>query len=548
MSRRNLAPWLAGCLLAALAVPAARGQMQETFCEPLCTHDMQLFAPVDFDFNCLPIQDECAWFFNYNRLNWAATGERTTIGVPGLTDLSEQVFRQNPLDEPPTQIPGGLIPPPYVIQNGIQDGGPDANFAWGNRYEIGFFKGGNGWLVGVLDGPKVETTKVYGFPELVFPNTLPFQQGLPGPGFGSVTVPVGTPLGFVNPNVFNYNNPVRNGSGDITAPQNGFGSVHINFETPDGFLYGFRDYWDPDFDNVDDDLEDIGQSPTLSGPGLVYTQVTVGADGQVTAVTVRRGADGLADNIDGDLIAGFAIIVVIDANGDEVVIGSITDYGDLHRYNVRFDQLAVRNTTETQGVEIMRTHELDNSHMPVKEQRNQFSIAYGARFLNLSDHFWWQGLGDLFGRSYVGTTAENQIVGPQIRAKWTHQRGRFGFDLDGRFVAGYNIQDISQEGGIGENLRPGGLNSLLNGQPTYFAYGRQENFFSPVAEMRVEGSYQLTTAFALKLGYTAMFVDNISRASQLVRYRLPDMGFREDQFGEQNIFINGVDFGIEAVY
>jgi hypothetical protein len=544
MTRRILARWFTGCLLAVASASAARAQMQDAFVEPMA-HDMQLFAPVDFDFEGLPIHEESGWFFNYSRLNWAPSGERATIGQPGATDLAEEVFRLNPLDEPSNEFAGG-IPDPYVIENGIQDGGPDANFGWGNRYEVGFFQGGNGWLVGVLDGPKSTTQKVYGFPELVIPNTLPFQQGLPGPGFGNPTVPVGTTPGVVNPNVLVYNNPVLNGSGDITAPQNGFGSVHVNFETPEGFLYGWRDYWDSEFDV--DGAEDIGQSPTLQGPGLVYTQITVGANGQVTAVTIRRGADGLADNIDGDLIAGFAVIVGVDINGDEVVLGTITDYGDLHRYNVRFDQLSTRNTTETQGVEIMRTHELDNSHMPVKEQRNHFSIAYGARFLRLEDKFWWQGLGDLFGRSYTDTQVENQIVGPQIRAKWTHQRGRFGFDLDGRFVAGYNVQDINQEGGIGENLRPGGLNSLLHGQPTYFARGQQENFFSPLTEMRVEGSYQLTSAFALKLGYTAMHMDNISRASQIVRYRLPDMGIRQDQVGKQDIFINGVDFGIEAVY
>ena len=69
-----------------------------------------------------------------------------------------------------------------------------------------------------------------------------------------------------------------------------------------------------------------------------------------------------------------------------------------------------------------------------------------------------------------------------------------------------------------------------------------------MAEMRVEGSYQITNSFALKLGYTATFVDNITRASQIVRYRLPDMGIRNDQIGEQTIFVNGADFGIEAVY
>jgi hypothetical protein len=534
MTRRILARWFTGCLLAVASASAARGQMQDAFVEPI-THDMQLFAPVDFDFEGLPIHESSGWFFNYSRLNWAATGERAVIGVPGATDLAEEVFRQNAFDE-------GIRPDPYVIQNGIQDGGPEANFGWGNRFEVGYFRGGNGWLIGVLDGPKVTTQKVYGFQELVFPNTLPFQQGLPGPGFGSVTVPVGTNLGFDNPNTLTYNNPVLNGSGDITAPQNGFGSVHVNFETPDGFLMGWRDYW---VGQGDDTLQPF---PTLQGPGLIYDTVTIGANGQVTAVTVRRGADGIADNLDGDTIPAFALLIALDIDGNEVVVGTITDFDDLHRYNVRFDQLAMRNTTETNGVEIMRTHDLDNSHHPVKEQRNHFSIGYGARFLRIQDNFWWQGLGDLLGRSYAGTSTANQIVGPQIRAKWTHQRGRVGLDLDGRFVAGYNIQDIDQEGGIGENLRPGGLNALLYGQPTYFAYGRQDNFFSPLAEMRVEGSYQLTSAFALKLGYTAMFVDNITRSSQIVRYRLPDMGFRDDQIGKQNIFINGVDFGIEAVY
>jgi hypothetical protein len=540
MTRRILARWFTGCLLAVASASAARAQMQDAFVEPI-THDMQLFAPVDFDFEGLPIHESSGWFFNYSRLNWAASGERATIGVPGAVDLAEQVFRVNPADELPDQIPGGQVPDPYVIQNGIQDGGPKANFGWGNRFEVGFFQGGNGWLVGVLDGPKTTTQAVYGFPGVIIPNTLPFQQGLPGPGFGSPTVPVGT-----NPdddsNLAAYNPTLLDGTGDITAPSNGFGSVHVNFETPDGFLYGWRDYWDsPD----GDELQPL---PTLSGPGLTYTELTVGANGQVTAVTVRRGADGITDNLDGDTIPGFALLVVQDIDGNDVIVGTITDFGDLHRFNVRFDQLSVRNTTETQGVEIMRTHELDNSHMPVKEQRNRFAIAYGARFLRLEDKFWWQGLGDILGRSFADTEVENQVVGPQIRAKWTHQRGRFGFDLDGRFVAGYNIQDITQEGGIGENLRPGGVNALLYGQPTYFAYGQAENFFSPLAEMRVEGSYQLTSSFAVKLGYTAMYMDNISRASQLVRYRLPDMGIRQDQVGKQDIFINGVDFGIEAVY
>ena len=64
--------------------------------------------------------------------------------------------------------------------------------------------------------------------------------------------------------------------------------------------------------------------------------------------------------------------------------------------------------------------------------------------------------------------------------------------------------------------------------------------------MRAQGSYQLTSAIALKLGYTATFIDNITRGSQVVVYRLPEMGLRRG--GNQEIFVSGVDVGIEAVY
>jgi hypothetical protein len=545
MTRRNLARWFAGCLVAVTA-PAAHAQMQDAFCEPAITHDMQLFAPVDFDFDCLPIRDDSGWFFNYNRLSWSISGERTIIGDPGRVDVAEEIVRQHALDDLPDPAEEGFaVPEPYTIINGIQDGGPEANFAWGDRYEFGYFKGANGWQVGVIDGPLVVTAKSYGFNQLLIPNTLPISQTFPGPGFGDPNFSQG--FTFNDDSVQGddgFNERFLSGSGDIPTTTNGFGSVHVNFETPEGYLLGWRDYH---VNGADNDA-----NATTGGPSFRVTALTRDVDGLITTISVSRGADGLIDNLDNDLINGFGVVLG-DINGDgtiddDEVVATFVDFDDLHRFNVRFDRLFTRNTTELQGFELMRTHELDNSYLPVKERRNRFAIGYGGRFFRIRDNFGWEGLGDMFGRSFTHTSAENQIVGPQIRAKWTHQRGRFGFDLDGRFTAGYNIQDLGQTGGIGEALNPGGLNSPLFAQPTYFDYGQSENFFSPLAEMRVEGSYQLTSAFALKLGYTATFVDNISRASQIVRYRLPDMGFREGEIGNQTIFVNGADFGLEAVF
>jgi len=49
MTRRILAHWFTGCLLAVTAASAARAQMQDAFVDPT-ESDMQFFAPVEFDF------------------------------------------------------------------------------------------------------------------------------------------------------------------------------------------------------------------------------------------------------------------------------------------------------------------------------------------------------------------------------------------------------------------------------------------------------------------------------------------------------------------
>src|SRR5690606_18385109 len=51
-------------------------------------HDLQFFSPVDFDFENRPISQRCGYFFRFDKLNWAATGERITVGDPNLVVLS----------------------------------------------------------------------------------------------------------------------------------------------------------------------------------------------------------------------------------------------------------------------------------------------------------------------------------------------------------------------------------------------------------------------------------------------------------------------------
>lgn len=455
---------------------------QDVDCGPFCdNYNMQWFEPVDLDLNCHPIGKDCGFFLRYDKLYWNISGERTTIGAPGAVVNSEQVFidlTQNPI------LPGNQpAVPAYDIVNGIQDAVPDADFGWGERYELGYTDDkGRSFTVGILDGPTVNSNETYGFPPDPITGTTPF----------------------------------------------GFGSVHVNWVAPTRFFEGWRDYGFA-FDDIDlDDLTftDSGVSETVDGPGDVFI--------------------GLPDGIIDDLNFNLDTFFLVDSNGDGIIDAIVVDYDDLHEFNFRYNQLDVRNVTETQGVELMYSHRLDNRHYMAKRQNNRFEFGYGMRFMRIRDNFSFDGVSDVFGRTFANTQSDNQLIGPQIRLMWKQQHAKWSVDTDGRFMLAYNIQDNSLRGGFGELAAPGALNRSLIAQPTYSAYGRQDNDLSPLVEIRANVRYQLSTALALRAGFTGIFVDNVTRASQLVEYRAPEYGLNPG--GKQAIFMSGLNFGIEGKY
>lgn len=470
MNRRTLTSWFAGCCLAMAGAASAHAQAMDAFCEPAMAHDMQLFAPVDFDFDCQPIKDDAGWFFRYSRVSWFVSGERTPLGSPNAIALSEIIF--------PVALAldfGDTPPPPYVIQNGIQDVNT-GQFGWGNRYEFGYTDGQAGWEFGLIERHRMNQARSFG-----------------------------------------------------EGPQtSGFGSIHVNFELSNPrLLEGFRDYNGQLINGIE------VPTATIGGPGV--------------------GGNGIADDLDGDLNTAFGFTFIdTDGNGvfdpgDDIITGIFIDYGDLHTFNVTFNQVNIRNTTETDGVEIMRMFSLDNRHEFVKNQNAHTEIGAGVRFLRVRDQFVFTGTSDfLRGTNFIDTQVDNLIVGPQIHARYEKQIRRFNVGVDGRFVFGYNVQNLDQSGAFGNNLLPGGLNQPANLQPTTFVHGQQANSFTPLAELRLDLAYQVTGSMALKLGYTAIFMDNITRASSVTRWFLPDGGFTETS--AQNFLLNGADAGIEFVY
>lgn len=469
MTARKLAYWFAAACAIAAPKPSAYGQA-DAFCDVNCYHDMQLFAPVDFDFDCLPIERECGWVFGYEKLSWATTGDRTPLGNGGTDNGSLAPFRDflsgfaGATGTPPNPL--ALTPvftdPPSLL-GGIDAGPPQADFAWGDRYRLGYFSGDDGWHIDILNGPEAQSGQTYG---LVTQDSL-------------------------------------------------YGSVLIPFDDPLNLMFGFIDV--------------IGGA----GGGGPFSP------------------DGNADDIDGDGQFGPDGYDIDDPGRvpDSIFLPDQRgDLEDIVRLPTSWRFVDVRNSTQTDGIELMKTYRLKNDHMMAKHQNNSFEIGAGVRYVRLRDQFGVTGFGGVMGLSFWDTQVTNNLVGPQIMANWNHRRDRIGLDVNGRMMFAYNIQNFDQDVALGQDLIPGQYNRSIYLTSTVADHGKQEDFFSPTVELRAQASYQITTALALKLGYTAIFMDNISRAAQQVRYELPRMGFREDQAGEQYIFINGVNMGVEAVF
>lgn len=483
-----------GLLLAAL-VTDARGQINLPFGpENYYDQNLQIFAPVELDLDNLPNDDDsCGYFFGYQKLMWSFSGERVTVGDPTVVELAEEVYADNPQDL-------GTRPNPYQIHSTLTNVPPQAGFVLGDYYELGYRSRDNGWRIGVVTRLEAHQNQVYG-------------------------------LGQFNPTIApDYTDGSDTAQGpvqDIRAF--GFGSVPMTFDMPADFLVGFRDY-----------LGNITGAENGTQWGPLFRVVNYGAPyGEPTDV---NDVITYTDDINGNGIWGQTVTFDPDGNVTQIV----TDYGDLTRFNVFWDQVDVHSYVQTDAVEVMWTHRLSNNRYMAKRQNNRLELSYGARFFRFNDNLRVDALGSILGDSFWDTSFDNQIVGPQIGLRWTNQRQRWTINADAKVLLGYNTQDWTQYGVIGSDLIPGGLNEPLYGRPTYFSYGLQKRSFCPVAELRVETAYHLTKAFALKAGYTGMFVGNIRRAAPSVRYYLPEMGYQNA--GTQQLVINGLQFGVEFVH
>ncbi len=92
--------------------------------------DLQIFAPYQLDLDNMSDKQWSGYFFEYNKLFWAYTGDRSTIGSPRVSEningvqvqgqFAELIYQPNPgdlqVENFPSQIP--------LIENELTNVGP----------------------------------------------------------------------------------------------------------------------------------------------------------------------------------------------------------------------------------------------------------------------------------------------------------------------------------------------------------------------------------------------------------------------------------------
>lgn len=174
---------------------------------------------------------------------------------------------------------------------------------------------------------------------------------------------------------------------------------------------------------------------------------------------------------------------------------------------------------------------------PTLEENDPNGVGFPTRVGILADSYWF-------------TTAENHVVGPQIGAHFFRSYNRWTFDVQARFFAGFNFQNLKQHGVLGSRLNSMTPDAtaivgvpLFMG-PTGFSHSESEEEWSPCAELRAGIKYQVTSKIALNVGWTGLWMDGIARASNVIEYRVPDMGISKAH-NTEDLFLNGVTAGVE---
>jgi hypothetical protein len=208
-----------------------------------------------------------------------------------------------------------------------------------------------------------------------------------------------------------------------------------------------------------------------------------------------------------------------------------------------FTQVDVRNRTVLNGIELMRMYRTAQLHYG-----GQLELLAGVRFFQIEDDFTIGAAGGVWDSSYIDNRVQNDMVGPQLGARWYRQRGRWITSAEGRFMAGVDFQNFHENSTLASNGGPTTVvtvdGATLNLRPMTAQNSLSQSEFAPLGELRLQAAYEITRSVAIKVGYTAIYMGGIARASNTIDYTLPNLGIRNG-FSDQTLFAQGLTIGFE---
>lgn len=224
-------------------------------------------------------------------------------------------------------------------------------------------------------------------------------------------------------------------------------------------------------------------------------------------------------------------------------------YGNLP---VVFNDVQLTHRSSVWGVELMYLHRLMTCH-----DGGTFEFFVGPRYIQFKDDFnvttdavddtdVTGSVPSFLGGSWWTSKVQNNIIGPELGVRWSKKQGRWMLNAEGRFVAGFNCQNIHMTGIIGPDLTPGDVtdfNPLVMG-PSVVNHGDANWEWSPVVELRLEGRYQITRAMSFHAGWTGFWLDSLARGDAVIDYTVPNLGIDLAR-NRQNLIVNGLTLGVD---
>ncbi|WP_166819667.1 BBP7 family outer membrane beta-barrel protein [Thalassoroseus pseudoceratinae] len=168
-----------------------------------------------------------------------------------------------------------------------------------------------------------------------------------------------------------------------------------------------------------------------------------------------------------------------------------------------------------------------------------FYPMIGARIFNLEEQFGQTGITSIGGQRVVqiDSNTENTLFGPQLGFRFEADIWKFTFGAEPRMMVGFNSYEASV----------GNANVRFAGDPSVF--DKEDDLkFSSLFEVGLYGKFDITQNMTLMGGYNFMYLPNVTRPIDNIRYNLntgsPTNDIRLDK-KEEDMHLEGLSVGLE---